>query len=101
MDGEMQVNYALNTNLRLKKFPFSKLGDRDVNTIVFPNLSSGNIAYKMMHELGQHEVIGPILLGIRKPVHVLQMHCSVRQIVDMAAITVVDAQTQDDRIVEL
>ncbi|MBI9065147.1 MAG: NADP-dependent malic enzyme [Marinilabiliaceae bacterium] len=101
VDGEMQVNYALNTNLRLKKFPFTKLGDREVNTIIFPNLSSGNIAYKMMHELGEHEVIGPILLGIRKPVHVLQMHCSVRQIVDMAAITVVDAQTQEDRIVEL
>ena len=92
VDGEMQMNYALNTELRMQKFPFSKLGGRKVNTIVFPNLSSGNIAYKMMQEIGASEVTGPILLGIGKPIHILQMESEVREIVDMAAFAVVDAQ---------
>ncbi|MBS2211883.1 NADP-dependent malic enzyme [Carboxylicivirga mesophila] len=101
VDGEMQANYAFNAELRASRFPFSKLGDREVNTVIFPSLSSGNIAYKMMNELGQAEIIGPILLGIRKPIHVLQQQCSVREIVDMAAITAVDAQTKEDKIIEL
>lgn len=92
VDGEMQMNYALNTELRKQKFPFSKIGDRKVNTIVFPNLSSGNIAYKMMQEIGGGEVTGPILLGVGKPIHILQMESEVREIVDMAAFAVVDAQ---------
>ena len=92
VDGEMQMNYALNTELRKHKFPFSKLGDKKVNTIIFPNLSSGNIAYKMMQEIGGGEVTGPILLGIGKPIHILQMESDVREIVDMAAFAVVDAQ---------
>ncbi|NOR34845.1 MAG: NADP-dependent malic enzyme [Bacteroidales bacterium] len=92
VDGEMQMNYALNTELRKQKFPFSKLGDKKVNTIVFPNLSSGNIAYKMMQEIGGSEVTGPILLGMGKPIHILQMESEVREIVDMAAFAVVDAQ---------
>jgi malate dehydrogenase (oxaloacetate-decarboxylating)(NADP+) len=94
VDGEMQMNYALNTELRMKKYPFSKMGNRQVNTIIFPNLSSGNIAYKMMQEIGGAEVTGPLLLGIGKPVHILQMEASVREIVDMAAFAVVDAQYQ-------
>jgi len=101
VDGEMQANYALNTEIRMRKFPFSKLGSHEVNTIVFPNLSSGNTAFKIMKELGKSEVIGPILLGIRKPIHVLQIQSTIREIVDMAAITVVDAQTNSDDIVEL
>ena len=101
VDGEMQANYAFNAELRAKRFPFSKLGTKEANTIIFPGLSSGNIAYKMMHELGQVEIIGPILLGIRKPIHVLQQQSSVREIVNMAAITAVDAQTKDDQIIEL
>jgi malate dehydrogenase (oxaloacetate-decarboxylating)(NADP+) len=92
VDGEMQMNYALNTELRMQKFPFSKLGDKKVNTIIFPNLSSGNIAYKMMQEIGGAQVTGPILLGIGKPIHILQMESEVREIVDMAAFAVVDAQ---------
>jgi malate dehydrogenase (oxaloacetate-decarboxylating)(NADP+) len=92
VDGEMQMNYALNTELRKQKFPFSKLGDRKVNTIVFPNLSSGNIAYKMMQEIGGAKVTGPILLGLGKPIHILQMESNVREIVDMAAFAVIDAQ---------
>jgi malate dehydrogenase (oxaloacetate-decarboxylating)(NADP+) len=92
VDGEMQANFAFNTELRKKKFPFSKLQDMDVNTIIFPNLSSGNIAYKMMQEIGGAEVIGPILLGLGKPIHILQLESSVREIVNMATIAVVDAQ---------
>jgi malate dehydrogenase (oxaloacetate-decarboxylating)(NADP+) len=92
VDGEMQMNYALNTELRKQKFPFSKLGDKKVNTIIFPNLSSGNIAYKMMQEIGGAQVTGPILLGVGKPIHILQMESEVREIVDMAAFAVVDAQ---------
>lgn len=92
VDGEMQMNYALNTELRMQKFPFNKLGCKRVNTIVFPNLSSGNIAYKMMQEIGGSQVTGPILLGLGKPIHILQMESDVREIVDMAAFAVVDAQ---------
>ena len=96
VDGEIQANFALNKELRMSKFPFSKLQDMDVNTFIFPNLSAGNIAYKMMHELAGVEVIGPILLGIRKPVHILHLESSVREIVDMAAIGVIDAQSQSN-----
>jgi malate dehydrogenase (oxaloacetate-decarboxylating)(NADP+) len=92
----MQANFAFNRELRMKKFPFTKLQDMDVNTIIFPNLSSGNIAYKMMQEIGEAEVIGPILLGIGKPIHILQLESSVREIVNMATIAVVDAQCLEE-----
>lgn len=92
VDGEMQANFALNKELRKKKFPFSRLADHDVNTIIFPNLSSGNIAYKMMQEIGGAEVVGPILMGMNKPVHILQMESSVREIAYLTSIAVVDAQ---------
>jgi malate dehydrogenase (oxaloacetate-decarboxylating)(NADP+) len=101
VDGEMQANYAFDKELRNKKFPFSKLSGHEVNTVIFPNLSSGNIAYKMMAELGEADIIGPILLGIKKPIHILQMESTVRQIVNMAAITAVDAQTSSDEIISL
>lgn len=101
VDGEMQANYAFNKELRQEKFPFSKLADNDVNTAIFPDLNSGNIAYKMMQELGGAEVIGPIVTGLRKPIQVLQMASSVREIVNMAAITVIDAQTSTDDIIKL
>jgi len=101
VDGEMQADYALNKTLRQEHYPFSKLGDRDVNTIIFPNLSSGNIAYKLMKELGNAEIIGPVMLGLKKPVHILQMNSPVRDIVNMAAIAVVDAQTTREEIIKL
>ncbi len=101
VDGEIQANYAFNKDLRMTKFPFSKLACHDVNTIIFPNLDSGNIAYKMMDELAGAEIIGPILIGIKKPIHILQMESSVRQIVDMAAITAVGAQTSMEEIIQL
>jgi malate dehydrogenase (oxaloacetate-decarboxylating)(NADP+) len=96
VDGEMQANFAFNPELRNKKFSFTKLQDKEVNTIIFPNLSSGNIAYKMMQEIGGAEVIGPILLGIGKPIHILQLESSVREIVNMATIAVVDAQCLEE-----
>jgi malate dehydrogenase (oxaloacetate-decarboxylating)(NADP+) len=101
VDGEMQANYAFNNTLRQEKFPFSKLADLDVNTVIFPDLNSGNIAYKMMQELGGAEVIGPIVTGLYKPIQVLQMASSVREIINMAAITVIDAQTCSNEVVKL
>jgi malate dehydrogenase (oxaloacetate-decarboxylating)(NADP+) len=101
VDGEMQANYAFNKKLRQEKFAFSRLVDHEVNTVIFPDLNSGNIAYKMMQELGNAEVIGPIVTGLRKPIQVLQMASSVREIVNMAAITVIDAQTCSDEIIKL
>jgi malate dehydrogenase (oxaloacetate-decarboxylating)(NADP+) len=76
----------------MERYPFSKLGDKDVNTLIFPNLTSGNIAYKMLQKVGSTEAIGPILMGLKKPIHVLQLASSVREIMDMATIAVVDAQ---------
>jgi len=92
VDGEMQANFAFNKEMRKIRFPFSRLADMDINTVIFPNLSSGNIAYKMMQQIGGAEAVGPILLGLRKPIHILQIESSVREIVNMAAIAVVDAQ---------
>lgn len=92
VDGEMQANYALNGTLRNRKFPFTKLGDQDANVLICPNLSSGNILYKVLQELGTAKAIGPILLGMNKPIHVLQMESAVREIVNLVAIAVVDAQ---------
>ncbi|MCF6364573.1 MAG: NADP-dependent malic enzyme [Bacteroidales bacterium] len=97
IDGEMQANFALNTELRDKHFPFTKLKGKKVNTLIFPNLSSGNIAYKMMQEIGEAEVLGPILCGTRRPVHIVQLGSSVREIVNMAAIAVVDAQNPSNK----
>ncbi|MEN8136914.1 MAG: NADP-dependent malic enzyme [Bacteroidota bacterium] len=92
IDGEMQANFALNKDLRMERYPFSKLQDKDVNTLIFPDLTSGNITYKTMQEIGSSEAIGPIVMGLKKPIHVLQLSSSVREIVDMATIAVVDAQ---------
>jgi len=92
VDGEIQANFALNREMRERVFPFGKLHGKDVNTLIFPNLSSGNIAYKLMQEIGGAEIIGPILMGLKKPIHVVPIDCSVREIVNMAALAAVDAQ---------
>jgi malate dehydrogenase (oxaloacetate-decarboxylating)(NADP+) len=96
VDGEMQANFAINNALLKDNFPFSTLADAPANTLVFPNLESGNIAYKLLQELGEAEAIGPILLGLNKPVHVLQMGSSVREIVNMVTIAVVDVQSKHE-----
>ncbi len=92
VDGEMQANMALNPELRQEVFPFSKLGSEEANVFIFPTLSSGNIAYKMVQELGVSDAIGPVLMGFRKSVHVLQLGSSIREIVNMINIAAVDAQ---------
>lgn len=94
VDGELQANFALNNDLLQEQFPFSKLAGEQVNTLIFPNLAAGNIAYKMMQEIGGSEAIGPLLLGMHKPVHVLQLGSSVREIVNMVTLAVVDAQSR-------
>ena len=88
----MQANFALNTNLLSDNFPFCEFAHEGANTLIFPNLDAGNIAYKLLQELGAAEAIGPVLLGLKKPVHVLQLGSSVREIVNMVTIAVVDAQ---------
>lgn len=95
VDGEMQVTFALNKDLRDKKYPFSRLYGRDVNTLIFPNLSSANIAYKMIIEMGLAESIGPIQMGLNKPVHILDVESSVRDIVNMTTIAVLDAIVEE------
>lgn len=95
IDGDIQANVAFNTEIQQESFPFSALSKEGANTIVFPNLESGNIAYKLLTEIGGAEAIGPVLLGMKKPVHVLQLGSSIREIVNMAAIAVVDAQLHD------
>ena len=92
VDGDMQANFALNRDLLADNFPFSTLNGRPANTLIFPTLASGNIAYKLLQEIGGAEAVGPILLGLKKPVHILQLGSSVREIVNMVTIAVVDAQ---------
>ncbi len=94
VDGDLQANFAVNNDLLVEQFPFSQLVNKNVNTFIFPNLDSGNIAYKLMQELGGAEAVGPILMGLKKPVHVLQLGSSVREIVNMITIAVVDAQNK-------
>lgn len=94
VDGDMQANFALNAELLADNFPFSTLKGKAANTLIFPNLESGNIAYKLLQEIGGAEAVGPILLGLNKPVHVLQLDSSVREIVNMVVIAVVDAQAK-------
>ncbi len=95
VDGELQADFALNQEMLKSKFPFSKLAGRKVNTLVFSNIDSANITYKIIKELEEADSIGPIMLGMSKPVHVLQLGASVDEIVHMAAITVVDAQKKE------
>jgi malate dehydrogenase (oxaloacetate-decarboxylating)(NADP+) len=94
VDGEMQASVAFNKELIKENYPFSELADKDVNTLIFPNLASGNIAYNLLKELETADAIGPILLGLNKPVHILQLGSSVRSIVNMSLIAVVDAQVK-------
>ena len=94
VDGDVQANFAVNPQLMNEQFPFSKLGDKGANTLVFPNLSSGNISYKLLQQMGDLEVIGPLLLGMNKSVHIMQLGASVREIVNMTTLAVVDAQVK-------
>lgn len=97
IDGEIQADFALNASMLKAKFPFSKLADKKVNTLIFPNLESANITYKLLKELNSVESIGPIMLGMGKPVHVFQLGASVEEMVNMATIAIIDAQEKHKR----
>ncbi|MDP2422918.1 MAG: NADP-dependent malic enzyme [Bacteroidales bacterium] len=92
VDGDIQVNFALNNVMLKENFPFTKLADGPANILIFPYLTAGNIAYKLMQEMGGFDVIGPVLMGLNKSVHILQMGSTVTEIVDMVAIAAIDAQ---------
>ena len=95
IDGEMQVNFALDKKLRDDMYPFNKLNGKDVNTLVFPNLSSANSAYKLLLEMGVAETIGPIQMGLNKPIHFTDVESSTRDIVNLTTVAVVDAIVQE------
>jgi malate dehydrogenase (oxaloacetate-decarboxylating)(NADP+) len=97
VDGEIQTDFALNSEMLKNKFPFSKLAGKKVNTLIFPNLEAANINYKMIKELYKVDSIGPIMLGLDKPVHIFQLGASVEEMVNMAAVSVVDAQEKEKR----
>ena len=92
IDGEIQADFALSKTLRDRKFPFTKLNNKSVNGLIFPNLNSANISYKLIKGLNKVESIGPIVMGMKKPVHILQLNASVDEIVNMVCVAVVDAQ---------
>ena len=92
VDGELQANVAFNREILKDNYPFSELVGHDVNTLIFPNLAAGNVAYNLLQEIGNADAIGPILLGLRKPVHILQLGSQVRSIFNMVMIAVIDAQ---------
>jgi malate dehydrogenase (oxaloacetate-decarboxylating)(NADP+) len=89
------MDFALNSKMLSENFPFSKLAGKKVNTLVFPNLDSANISYKMLKELNKAESIGPILMGMNKAVHVIQLGAKVEEMVNMASVAVVDAQQKE------
>ena len=97
VDGELQTDFALNNEMRNDIFPFSKLSSKKVNTLIFPNLDSANITYKLLKELNKADNIGPIMMGLKKPVHILQLDASVDEIINMTAIAVIDAQMKESR----
>ncbi|HAH53824.1 MAG TPA: NADP-dependent malic enzyme [Flavobacterium sp.] len=100
IDGEIQADFALNPDMLKAKFPFSKLAGKKVNTLIFPNLESANITYKLLKELNKVDSIGPIMLGMGKPVHIFQLGASVEEMVNMAAIAVIDAQELEKKKVK-
>ena len=97
VDGDIQSDFALNMELLKSKFPFSKLAGKKVNTLIFPNLESANITYKLLKELHKSESIGPIIMGLSKAVHIVQLGASVNEIVNMTAVAVIDVQERDKR----
>jgi malate dehydrogenase (oxaloacetate-decarboxylating)(NADP+) len=97
IDGEMQVHYALNKELRDENFPFTRLNGKEVNTLIFPNLTAANTAFRLMLEMGVGEAIGPIQIGLKKPVHFINVDSSVRDIVNLTTIAVLDAAVLEKR----
>jgi len=98
VDGELQTDFALNREMLQSKFPFSKLAGKKVNTLIYPDLDSANSTYKLIKELNNVDSIGPIMMGMKKPVHILQLGASVEEMVNMSAVAVVDAQEKEKRL---
>lgn len=98
VDGELQTDFALNREMLQSKFPFSKLAGKKVNTLIYPDLDSANSTYKLIKELNNTDSIGPIMMGMKRPVHILQLGASVEEMVNMAAVAVVDAQEKEKRM---
>ena len=96
----MQANVAFNKEILKDNYPFSELVDHDVNVLIFPNLASGNVAYNLLQEVGGADAIGPILLGLNKPIHILQLGSHVRSIYNMVLIAVLDAQVKGSQQAE-
>jgi len=92
VDGELQADFALNPEMLKNKFPFSKLAGKKINTLIFPNLEAANITYKLLKELYKVDSIGPIMLGMDKPVHIFQLGASVEEMVNMVAVAIVDSK---------
>ena len=97
VDGEIQTDFALNSEMLKEKFPFSKLAGKKVNTLIFPNLEAANITYKLLKELNKVDSVGPIMMGLDKAIHIFQLGASVEEMVNMVAVSVVDAQEKDKR----
>lgn len=97
VDGEIQTDFALNKELLQSQFPFSKLAGKNVNTLIFPNLESANITYKLLKELNKADSIGPIMVGLRRSVHIMQLGASVDEMVNMTAVAAIDAQEREKR----
>lgn len=98
VDGEIQADFAMNSEMLKSKFPFSKLAGKKVNILIFPNLDAANLNYKMLKEMYKVDSIGPIMLGMNKPVHIFQLGASVDEMVNMAAVAVVDAQEKEKKL---
>ncbi|MDT0675064.1 NADP-dependent malic enzyme [Autumnicola musiva] len=98
VDGELQTDFALNKEMLEGKFPFSKLAGKKVNTLIYPNLDSANSTYKLIKELNNVDSIGPIMMGMKRPVHILQLGASVEEMVNMSAVAVVDAQEKEKKL---
>ena len=98
VDGEFQANFALNKQKMKEQFPYSKLINNNVNTLIFPNLESGNISYKLLQELSNFDTIGPILMGLKKSVHIVQLESSVNEIVNITRIAAAGAQTKKQKL---
>lgn len=97
VDGELQIDFALNKEMLQRKFPLSRLVGKKVNTLIYPNLEAANSTYKLLKELNKTDSIGPIMMGMRKPVHIFQLGASVEEMVNMAAVAVIDAQEKEKR----
>ena len=97
VDGPLQSDFALNRKMLNERYPFSQLAKMNVNTLIFPNLESANITYKLMKELNKNQSVGPILLGLKEPIHILQLGASVDEIVNMSAVAVIDAQQKQKK----